>query len=108
MDSLCPDVVRLLIEDHLEVDDALALFCVSKKFNSYGNQYRKLFLDARKGWNHCIQSGKLMAAKLLYRRRRLSIKNVTIYGLLWSLEYGHVDVARWLYQLSIKNNYSYG
>ena len=98
MDSLYADLIRLLIENYLDINSSLVLFCVSRKFAAYAKSYRETLLDAKKGWDYCIGIGNLAACQLLYHK---TIENIE-WLFLFSCQKGQLEIAKWLYELSVK------
>lgn len=99
MDKLSSDLIKLLIEYYFGPIDTLALFCTSKKFSVYSVIYREILLDAKKGWSHCIISGKLMACKFIHRR----FGNIIDYhDFGTSCLKGYLELAQWLLHSAIK------
>ena len=104
METLYQDLIKLLIENYFHARDSLALLCVSKKFAAVGEIYRGILLDAKTGLEYCITNGNLAACQLINKTEIIDIHADNEWAFRLSCSCGHLEIMRWLYQLSTKHD----
>lgn len=109
------DIINIILYDNLRPRDIQTCYLASDLFHVLSNYQKEVIKNAKLGFYYCCSNGYLESAKLIYKINCRN--NITTYihqqheltgntPFLESCINGHIEVAKWLHNLSIETKKS--